>query len=42
MIEGIHEWSCVSIKYDKTNKYPQYEHDVNPVKGAIKIIDQER
>ena len=42
MIEGIHEWSCVSIKYDNTNIYPQYKHEVNPVKGAIKIIDQER
>ena len=42
MIEEINEWSCVSIKYDMTNIYPQYEHEVKPVKRAIKIIDQER
>ena len=42
MIEEFHEWSYVSIKYERTNIYPQYEHEVNPVKGAIKIIDHER
>ena len=41
MIEGIHEWSCVSIKIGQTNIYPQYEHEVKPVKGSINIIDYE-
>ena len=26
----------------QTNIYPQYEHGIKPVKGAIKIIEHER
>ena len=42
MIEGIHEWSCFFNKIGQTNIYPQYEHGIKPVKGAIKIIEHER
>ena len=38
-----HSWVVLCFnKIGQTNIYPQYEHGIKPVKGAIKIIEHER
>ena len=38
-----HSWVVLCFnKIGQTNIYPQYEHEIKPVKGAIKMIDHER
>ena len=38
-----HSWVVLCFnKIGQTNIYPQYEHWIKPVKGAIKIIEHER